>query len=226
MDAFIGTILPVGFNFAPRGWLSCNGQILPIAQNSALFAVLGTMYGGDGQSSFGIPDLRGRVAVGAQAQGPGLQNIIQGEKGGTNNATVIANGTVSFTLGVNNLPQHNHAVAVPGSAFTAQSKLFATSNSGTPPASYTPAIGTMLGNSAGTSSGSASIYNPAGPTVEMAAASVTTTLVGNANVTSGNTGTGNAVTAPVVTNATISNMQPYLGLNYIIATEGIFPTRN
>ncbi len=226
MDAFMGTILAVGFNYPPRGWLFCNGQTVPIQQNSAMFALLGTMYGGDGQTTFGIPDLRGRVVVGSQAQGPGLQNVVQGEKAGTNNATVIGTGAVTISINPNNLPAHNHSVTVPGSAFTAQSKLFATSNTGKAPGSYAPAANTMLGSSAGSASGVASIYNPAGPTVELNAASVTTSLVGNASVTSGNTGSGTAISAPVTTTATISNMQPYLGLNYIIAMEGIFPSRN
>ena len=72
MDAFMGTVLPVAFNYPPRGWLFCNGQTVPIQQNSAMFALLGTMYGGDGQNTFGIPDLRGRVVVGSQGQGPGF----------------------------------------------------------------------------------------------------------------------------------------------------------
>lgn len=227
MDAFIGTVLAVGFNYPPRGWLFCNGQTMAISQNSAMFALLGTMYGGDGQTTFGIPDLRGRVVVGSQAQGPGLQNVVQGEKAGSNNVTVISNGTVSFTVGINNLPQHNHAVTVPGSAFTAQSVLNATTNTGTAPGSFGPTTGAMLGNSTGAGQGTASIYNPAGgTTVALDATSVTTTLVGSASVNSGNTGVGTAITAPVVSSATISNMQPYLGLNYIIAQEGIFPSRN
>jgi microcystin-dependent protein len=79
MEVFIGTIMPVGFNFAPRGWAFCNGQLLSISQYSALFSLLGTTYGGNGQTTFGLPDLRGR-----------------------------GNGQTSFTLSVNNLPAHTH----------------------------------------------------------------------------------------------------------------------
>lgn len=78
MDAFMGTIMPVAFQYAPRGWMFCNGQTLPIAQNSALFSLLGTMYGGDGQNTFGLPDLRGRVPVGSQGPGPGIATVAQG----------------------------------------------------------------------------------------------------------------------------------------------------
>jgi microcystin-dependent protein len=81
MDAFIGTITPVAFNFAPVGWALCDGQLLSINQNTALFSLLGTNYGGNGTTTFGLPDLRGRVAVG-QGQGPGLAPVQLGETGG------------------------------------------------------------------------------------------------------------------------------------------------
>lgn len=226
MDAFIGTILAVGFNYPPRGWLFCNGQTMPIAQNSALFALLGTMYGGDGQSTFGIPDLRGRVAVGSQAQGPGLQNVIQGEKGGTNNATVISNGTATISLTTSNMPSHTHTGTVTLSGLTAST----TVNVGTGTNGGVAAVannGGLTSTASGVGS-AAAIYLPAGtaPTAPVALGGVTTTVTGSGSVTNSNTGSGTPLTVPVVSTATISNMQPYLGLNYIIASEGIFPSRN
>lgn len=205
MEAFIGTILPVGFNYPPRGWVFCNGQTMPIMQNSALFALLGTMYGGDGQTTFGIPDLRGRVIVGSQAQGPGLQNVVQGEKAGTNNATVIGNGTATIALTVNNLPSHTHTATTSLSAGTG-------TNGGLVPAAGNSLTATASGNPAAAAIYTASPSNPV--------------ALGGASTTVNNTGAGTPLTVPVVTTATISNMQPYLGLNYIIATEGIFPSRN
>lgn len=226
MDAFMGSVLAVGFNYPPRGWLFCNGQTVPVQQNAAMFALLGTMYGGDGQNTFGIPDLRGRVVVGSQAQGPGLMNVPQGGKGGANTATVVSTGAVSFTIGIGNLPQHNHSVTVPGSAFTASSTLNATSKG---PGSPAPSNNATLSNT-GTGGPSANMYlattGPATDLVALNSQSVTTTLVGNASVNSGTTGSGTAVSAPVTTSANISNMQPYIGLNYIICMEGIFPSRN
>jgi len=226
MDAFMGSVLAVGFNYPPRGWLFCNGQTVPVQQNAAMFALLGTMYGGDGQNTFGIPDLRGRVVVGSQQQGPGLMNVPQGAKGGANGATVVSTGAVSFTIGINNLPQHNHSVTVPGSAFTASSTLNATSKG---PGSTAPAANATLCNT-GTGGPSANMYltttGPATDLVALNSQSVTTTLVGNASVNSGTTGAGTAVTAPVTTSANISNMPPFIGLNYIICMEGIFPSRN
>ncbi len=79
-EPFIGEIRMVGFNFAPRGWASCDGQLLPISQNQALFALLGTTYGGDGRTTFALPDLRSRVPMHA-GQGPGLPDRRLGERG-------------------------------------------------------------------------------------------------------------------------------------------------
>lgn len=78
-DPFLGELMLAGFNFCPRGWAEANGALLPISSNTALFSLLGTMYGGDGRTTFALPDLRGRVAIGVGA-GPGLQPITQGER--------------------------------------------------------------------------------------------------------------------------------------------------
>ena len=88
-DPFLGEIRNFGFNFAPRGWALCNGQMLPIAQYTALFSLLGTMYGGDGRTTFALPDLRGRTPIGA-GQGPGLSHREQGEAGGSESVTLTA----------------------------------------------------------------------------------------------------------------------------------------
>jgi microcystin-dependent protein len=96
-DPFVAELRLVGFNFAPTGWALAAGQILPISQNTALFSLLGTMYGGNGTSNFGLPNLQGRVALGF-GQGPGLGNYDQGEVGGEQSVTLI-NSTV---------PSHNH----------------------------------------------------------------------------------------------------------------------
>ena len=101
MTPFLGQIQAFGFNFAPRGWARCDGQLLPISQNSALFSLLGTMYGGDGRTTFALPDLRSRSVV-HTGNGPGLDNIQQGQKG----------GNYMEALNVNNLPAHTHNVGV------------------------------------------------------------------------------------------------------------------
>lgn len=99
MEEYLAIIKIFGGNFAPRGWLMCQGQILSIAQNTALFSLLGTTYGGNGQTTFALPDLRGRAPVGF-GQGPGLSRYDLGQVSGTENVT----------LTLNNLPAHNHAV--------------------------------------------------------------------------------------------------------------------
>lgn len=101
MDPFIAEIRIFTGNFPPKGWAFCNGQLLPISQNTALFSILGTMYGGDGRSNFGLPNLQDRVPIHA-GTGPGLTPRQQGERGGS--ATV--------TLAPESLPPHSHPVPV------------------------------------------------------------------------------------------------------------------
>jgi microcystin-dependent protein len=98
-DPFVAEIRIVGFNFAPRGWAYCNGQLLPISQNTALFSLLGTTYGGDGRSTFALPNLAGASPLGF-GQGPGLSLRDLGESGGS--------GTVSLTEA--QIPCHNHSL--------------------------------------------------------------------------------------------------------------------
>lgn len=100
-DPFIAEIIMFGGNFAPRGWAFCDGQLLQISQYSAVFSLMGTTFGGDGRSTFGLPDLRGRVAV-HPGSGPGLSPITWGQKGGVQ----------TTVLTVNQLPSHSHNATV------------------------------------------------------------------------------------------------------------------
>lgn len=99
-DPFVAEIRMFGFNFAPRGWAFCNGQILPISQNTALFSLLGTTYGGNGQSTFALPDLQGSAAL-HPGQGPGLSLYDLGQVGGVETVTLLEN----------ELPVHNHTLS-------------------------------------------------------------------------------------------------------------------
>ncbi|HEU4546070.1 MAG TPA: tail fiber protein [Microlunatus sp.] len=98
-EPFLGEIRAFGFNFAPQGWALCQGQTMSISQNSALFSLLGTMYGGDGRVTFGLPDLRGRTAI-SFGQGPGLSNRTQGELAGEEQVTLNAGQIAPHTHGV------------------------------------------------------------------------------------------------------------------------------
>jgi microcystin-dependent protein len=95
---FIGQVIPVPYNFAPQGWALCNGQILSIAQNTALFSLLGTNFGGNGTSTFGLPNLQGRVPIDA-GQGTGLSNYDPGDTGGADSVTLTLNQLASHTHG-------------------------------------------------------------------------------------------------------------------------------
>ncbi|MEJ2595997.1 MAG: tail fiber protein [bacterium] len=99
MEEMIGVIKMFAGNFAPRGWALCDGQLLSISQNTALFSILGTTYGGDGRTTFALPDLRGRVSM-HPGNGPGLSQRRLGEKGGSE----------TNTLNVNQMPSHGHSV--------------------------------------------------------------------------------------------------------------------
>jgi microcystin-dependent protein len=171
-DPYIGEIKLVGFYFAPSGWALCHGQLLPIIQYQALFSLLGTTYGGDGQTTFALPDLRGRVPM-SYGQGPGLTDRTQGEYAGTE----------TNTLQVSQIPSHNHSV----NAVT-------TDGNQNVPTSSLPANTKALDKE----------YSSATANTTMSA-----TMIGN-------TGGGQPV----------NNMQPYLVLNYIIALEGIYPSRD
>ena len=176
---FIAEIVMFAGNFAPRGWAFCQGQILSISQNTALFSLLGTTYGGNGQTTFALPDLRGRVPVGT-GQGPGLSNISLGEVAGEANHTLITQ----------EIPAHDHLVGA-----------------NTSPANTANPTGNSLAVGQVTVSGAtelASMYVSANPNVNLNAA--TGGLAGGSQPH--------------------NNMQPYLGMNYIIALQGIFPSRN
>jgi microcystin-dependent protein len=158
-EPFIGQVLLFAGNFAPKGWAMCNGQLMSIAQNTALFSILGTTYGGDGVTTFALPDLRGRAAVNA-GQGPGLSNYVLGE----------ATGTEAVTLTVNQIPAHTH---------------------------------TLFGASGPPSGSDRGIESQA----------------------TANKVPSNDEMAPTGGNQPFSVVQPVLAMSYIIALEGIYPSR-
>ena len=129
-DQFVGEIRMFAGNFAPNGWAFCNGQIMAISQNTALFSLLGTMYGGDGISNFALPNLQGSAAMNS-GSGPGLTPRSQGEVGGAPNVTLIAS----------EIPSHNHqAMGIFGGGLTSpDNATWGTLAGRTPPPTYTTA---------------------------------------------------------------------------------------
>jgi microcystin-dependent protein len=231
MDAFVGTILGVGFSFPPRGWMSCNGQMLSVSSYSALYALLGTQYGGDGVNTFGLPDLRGRVAVGQnQANMAGRIPGGNGAAGGSVTSAFSAPGTGSATatLTVANLPAHNHPAT------------FASGGGGTPTtvdinvsSAYASSAEPLPGGylAAGSTEGSSIplLYATTGPLVKLNAATATVSGGGGSGtVTVGNTGGGTPVVAPVniTTTGNVATVPPFQTIQYIICIDGIFPSRN
>ncbi len=168
MEPFLGEIRPFAGTFAPRGWALCNGQLMAISSNTALFSLLGTTYGGDGRSTFALPDLQNRAGMG-MGNGPGLTPRVEGEQDGESTVTLTAD----------QMPVHTHQFQASGDDANVASPVNAT-GALTPSPTYRTDTDTT-----------------------MAAAAL----------------------APTGSNAPHNNLQPYLALTYIIAVQGIYPSR-
>lgn len=166
-------------NFAPRSWAFCWGQILPISTNQSLFSLIGTIYGGDGRSTFALPDLRGRVVMG-YGDGPGLSNNQLGQRGGAE----------TYNLSISQLPPHSHTAVLHAEL------AFGTSKS---------PVGNMLAGNTASDFAQFAPYNPAD-----------NVAMGSESIVVGNTGSGQGYYV----------QQPYNTLNYIIALEGVYPSRS
>lgn len=169
MEPILGTIILFAGNFAPRGWAFCHGQLVSIAQHTALFSILGTTYGGNGQTTFALPDLRGRVPVGP-GQAPGLSNYSLGQVGGAESVTLLSS----------QMPPHTHG---------------------------------MLGSSEPAHLGSPQNAVPAAPRQPVYAQHADVVM-------------GQSHIQPAGGGQPHENRPPYLGLNYIIAIEGTYPSRS
>ncbi|MGE3801486.1 MAG: phage tail protein [Candidatus Kapaibacterium sp.] len=148
---YIGQISMVAFNFAPRGWAFCDGQLLPISQYTALFSLIGTTYGGDGRTTFALPDLRGRVPL-HMGQGPGLSSYREGQVGGTETVTLLSS----------QMPSHNHlanANGSPGTQFTPINGFWAAEGTETVATYAATATGMMNPNAIGLAGGNQSHNN-------------------------------------------------------------------
>jgi len=171
-EPYIGQMIMFGGNFGISGWATCDGQLLSISQNTALFSILGTTYGGDGRTTFGLPDLRGRVPI-HPGTGPGLTKRRLGEKSGAENVTLVES----------QLPPHSHSASLRSTA------------------------------NEGDSSDPSGKYPARSEEPVRSYHSQATSSMASDGVVVGNTGGG----------ASHNNMQPFLGVNFLIALVGVFP---
>jgi microcystin-dependent protein len=175
MESFVGDIRLFAGTFAPRGWLLCNGALLSISEYDTLYTLIGTTYGGDGQTTFALPDLRGRVPVG-QGQGPGLSPRVMGQVYGSENVTLLPT----------EMPQHTHTL-----------------NATTATATSAQAAGRLFAQT-----GADNLYGPPpneGPQPQAMAG---------------------AAVSPAGGSQPHNNIMPSMAINYIMAFEGIYPSRN
>jgi microcystin-dependent protein len=180
MDSFLGEIKMFGGNFAPRGWAFCNGQLLDINQNTALFSLLGTTYGGNGQTNFALPNLQGRLPM-HFGSGQGLSNRSLGEAGGSE----------AVTLSLNQLPTHNHSLQIP------------------------------FKNAAGTTD------NPSGAVAALAQdAGGNNYPIYSKEAPDGQMAPLPSAVGPSGNNQGHDNMPPFQCVSFIIALEGIYPSRS
>lgn len=174
-EPFLAEVRIVGFDFAPRGWAFCDGQILPINQNQSLYSLLGTTYGGDGRTSFALPDLRGRVPIHVGRSNGGQEHTL-GQK----------SGEETHTLSVNEIPQHSHALDAVNE----------TAGAANPAGNFLARPVSALG----------SVYSDAS--------------------TGANTNLNDNSVGRVGGSQAHDNMQPYIAVNFCIALQGLFPSRN
>ncbi|SFH62685.1 Microcystin-dependent protein [Collimonas sp. OK307] len=197
MEVFIGSVMTFGFNFPPSGWQQCMGQTIAIQQYAALFSLLGTTYGGNGTTTFMLPNLQGRMPIG-QGNGNGLTPRVIGEIGGTESASIL----------ISNMPSHTHTATFTPSG----------GSSG-----YTVSANTSGNLLAPTATNNVLSGSPAGPT----AAAIWGSTAGTIPLGGSSGGSGGTVTNALTgNNAPISIMNPFLAMNFSIALTGIFPSRN
>ncbi len=221
-EPFLGEIRMVAFNYAPDGWALCHGQLMPVAQNNALFSLLSTTFGGDGRVNFGLPDFQGRGPVGT-GNGTNLSPIAWGAK----------SGSESITLTQNQMPAHNHAAQFSGQAAqisgtaattvnvamgtTATDVIVQPTSGGT---SYLTAATAKIGATQAMISGLYTGTAPSGTPAKLGGVQASTSLSGLSSTSAGSVAVGQTGgSQPVPTR------NPYLGVCFIIATQGLYPVR-
>lgn len=208
-EPFVGQIMQVGFNFAPQGWASCNGQILSISQNTTLFSLLGTTFGGNGSTTFGLPNAAGRSFLGLGQSTASGQTYVWGQ---------IA-GTETETLTIANMPAHNHVANFAGTTGTTSATGSIQAVTGTTSQTNIPAEGSLLANAANAGPNQVKIYTPAGT-------SGAVVNLGGVAISGGSfTPQGSVTVGFAGSNQPFSIMNPYVAVQTNIALFGIYPSR-
>lgn len=206
MEGTIGEIRMFAGNFAPRTWAFCEGQLMSIAENNALFAVIGTIYGGDGRTTMAMPDFRGRAPIGV-GQGPGLPYFPQAQRG----------GATQHTMSLNEMPSHTHTAQAAGGAGSLSGTATAAMKVNNAEGGELNPSGLYLGTT--TSSG---VYAEEATANTLAADAITVDTSGlSVDVTGLNVAvdhSGGSLPFYI--------MQPYIAMHYIICLTGLFPSRN
>jgi microcystin-dependent protein len=212
MEFIMGGIIMFGGNFTPKNFASCEGQLVAISANQALYSILGTTFGGDGRTTFALPDLRSRVPVGL-GRGPGQSAITLGKY----------YGTESTQMTIAQMPTHSHKAAFKGngggtgSSLTATAKMFVAGKNADSP---DPTSAYLANTTSGFSS--TAVYNTTRGTATLAADAIDVSLSGS---TGGITG-GTVAVNPTGGGQKLTNIQPSLGMRYLICTQGSFPSRS
>jgi microcystin-dependent protein len=209
-DQYLGEIRMVGFSYAPQGWALCNGQTLPISANNALFALLGTTYGGNGTTTFNLPDLQGRLPLHA-GNGAGLPVYTLGQMA----------GTPSVTLTQQQMPQHTHVATFTPSGGGGTPAVNVTVNGSSATGTTSSPTGNYLAGAASVPGHTPSLYVPGSP-----APAGLGPIAGVSATISGVSGGGGTVTNALAGgNLPVAIEPPYLAVYFIIALTGIFPSR-
>lgn len=206
-DGYIGSICAFGGNFSIRSFAKAEGQLLSISSNTALFSLYGTSFGGDGRTTFGLPDLRGKELLGSDSQGPGLNRIRLGESGGSD----------TVTLNLSQLAFHNHAGSTSTvTSITDYSESSAILKALSGSANSTAATGSVLANAPRRKE----MYANAAPNVDMSVEAI------QLDVQLSTTHTAVTSLQNTGLNQTISTKSPYLGVTWLILLNGIYPSRS
>lgn len=201
MDEYMAMIKIFAGNFAPRTFMYCSGQLLAINTNQALFSLIGTFYGGNGVSTFALPNLNGRAPIGIGTM-PGGSTYVLGQAAGTETVTLLQS----------NLPPHSHPISGLTSSSTQAGNAIAAAGDAITPENNFLALSPKIGSGPNATQLKTYATAAAGSPVKLGGGAITTTTSGNTT----NSGSG----------IPISIMQPYLAVAYVITTQGIYPSRN